>query len=237
MYKDKKILCVITARGGSKRLPGKNIKQLNGKPLIGYAIDAAKGSKYIDRVIVSTDDEQIASVAKECGAEVPFMRPAELATDTATSLMALQHAVGAVEAEGTQYYLIVLIQPTVPGVLSIDVDAAIEKIIETGANSCVSVTEITERPEWMYRLDLEGKATPYMLPSEARSQDLEKIYRGNGAIFVTAHSTLVEESKILDHANNAAIVMPRERSVDIDSPHDFFMAEQSLRYQKEQGNL
>src|SRR6266404_128898 len=128
MYKDKKILCIIPARGGSKRLPGKNIKPLNGKPLIGYAIEAAKGSKYIDKVIVSTDDEAIAAVSKEFGAEVPFMRPAELATDTAASIEVLRHAVAFIENLEEKVDVIVLIQPTVPGVLAVDVDAAIEKI-------------------------------------------------------------------------------------------------------------
>jgi CMP-N-acetylneuraminic acid synthetase len=217
-------------------LPGKNIKPINGKPLIAYAVEAAKGSAYVDRVVVSTDDEAIAAVAKEFGAELPFMRPEELASDTATSLAVLQHAVSAVEADGQHYDLVVLVQPTVPGVLSTDVDAAIEKLVATGANSSVSVTEITERPEWMYRLDTLGRASTYVEHSDARSQDLEHLYRGNGAVFVMRHSTLMEKGMILDHDNNAAVIMPRERSLDIDTPHDFFMAEQTLMRLQEKGN-
>src|SRR3989344_3100429 len=182
MYKNKKILCIIPARGGSKRLPGKNIKLLNGIPLIGYAIRAAKGSQYIDKIIVSTDDEEIARVSREQGADVPFMRPAELASDTATVVEALQHAVEQTEVDGEHFDLVVLIQPTSPGVLARDVDEAIEKLEESGANSCVSVCEITDRPEIMYRLAHDGRVTPYVAEAAWRSQDMQELYRLNGAV-------------------------------------------------------
>ena len=225
MYKDKKILCIIPARGGSKRLPGKNVKPLNGVPLIGYAIKAAKGSPYIDRVIVSTDDESIASVSLEQGAEVPFMRPAELANDTAPTLPVLQHAVKHFEDVGEKFDLIVLIQPTVPGVESGDVDAAIEKLVNTGANSCVSICDVIDRPEWMYRLGTGERIKPYVENAPVRSQDMEKLYRLNGAVYVTLHDVLMEKDRIYDNDDCAYILMPRERSTDIDTPLDFSIAE------------
>lgn len=229
MYKDKKILCIIPARGGSKRLPGKNIKLLKGKPLIAYSIIAAKGSQYLDRVIVSTDDESIAKVATEYGAEVPFMRPGELASDTATTLSVLQHATKFFEDKRELFDIVVLIQPTVPGVITADVDAAIEKLFVAGANSCISMCEITDRPEWMYSLNAEGYITPYVEAAfhsqNIRSQDLPKLYRINGAVYVTPRNVLMEDGKIIDKHNCAGVLMPRERSIDIDTLSDFVIAE------------
>ncbi len=233
MYNNKKILCIIPARGGSKRLPGKNIKLLKGKPLIAYSIAAAKGSKYLDRVIVSTDDEAIASVAKEYGAEVPFMRPSELATDTATTLSVLQHAVRFFEEKGEKFECIVLIQPTVPGIMTSDIDTAIETLFTTKANSCISMCEITDRPEWMYSLSEEGHIAPYVEAAyhsqNIRSQDLPKLYRINGAVYVTPRNVLMEEGKIIDKHNCAGVLMPRERSTDIDTLSDFVIAEMLMQ--------
>lgn len=219
------ILCIIPARGGSKRLPGKNIRPFLGAPLIAYAIRAAKGATHVGRTIVSTDDEVIAKVAREEGAEVPFMRPAELATDTAPTLSVLQHAVLFAEGEGMRVDAIVLIQPTVPGVRAEDADAAIEKLFKTGANSCVSLAEITERPEWMYRLGEKERIQPFMSSSVTRSQDLPKLYRLNGAVYATRTETLAKGNKIIDSDNGTYILMPRERSVDIDTEEDFRLAE------------
>lgn len=229
MYKDKKILCIIPARGGSKRLPGKNIKLLNGVPLIGYAIRSAKGSQYIDKVIVSTDDEEIARVAREQGAEVPFMRTADLADDIAPTLPVLQHAVTFFEEKGEQYDLVVLIQPTVPGVESNDVDTTIEKLIEADVHSAITVCPIINPPEWMYRLEADGRLQKYIEASAVRGQDLEKLYIVNGAVYVTEHDTLMEGGKIVDNDSCAGIIMPRERSTDIDTLADFQIAEMMLK--------
>ncbi len=229
MFKIKKILCIIPARGGSKRLPGKNIKPLNGVPLIGYAIRAAKSSQYVDKVIVSTDDESIATVAREQGAEVPFMRPADLANDTAPTLSVLQHAVKHFENAGESFDLIVLVQPTVPGVEAQDIDAAIEQVISSGANSCVSICDIIDRPEWMYRLGEEERVKPYVENVPIRSQDMEQLYRLNGAVYVTLRDVLMEKGKIYDNEDCASVLMPRERSTDIDTQLDFTIAEELMR--------
>ncbi len=229
MYKDKKILCIIPARRGSKRLPGKNIRPLNGKPLISYGIVAAKGSHYLDRVVVSTDDEAIAAIAKEYGADVPFMRPAELASDTATTLSVLQHAVAFLEEKGEIFDLIVLVQPTMPGIQTADIDAAIEKLFAAKANSCISLCEITDRPEWIYSLNEEGRMLPYTEAAfhsqNIRSQDLPALYRINGAVYVTPRKVLMEDNKIIDKHDCVGVLMPRERSTDIDIQLDFIIAE------------
>lgn len=232
MYKDQYILCIIPARGGSKRLPGKHIKLIGGIPLIGYGIKAAKQSKYIDRLIISTDDEAIAKVAREEGAEVPFMRPAELATDEAPTLPVLQHGVTEIEKQGKKIDAVVLIQPTVPGIELGDVDGAIEKFFESGANSCISVCEIIDPPEWMYRMREGGMLEKYISAADARTQDLEKLYRVNGAVYVSKRELLMEKNKIVDQANCASIIMPRDRSLDIDTQTDFDMAEMLLTKQK-----
>jgi len=227
MYNGKKILCVIPARGGSKRLPGKNIKPLLGLPLIAYAIAAAKGSAYLDRVVVSTDSQEIATVSRQHGAEV-IMRPPALATDTSKIVPAYQHAVAAAE-EAAVFDLVVLVQPTVPGVKAGDIDAAIEKIISTGARSCISICEIVDRPEFMYRVSKEGMLAPYTDTPAGRTQDMEPLYRVNGAVYVTERGTLMDKGKIIDPESCASVLMPRERSVDIDTELDFIVAEASLR--------
>ena len=230
MYNDKKILCVIPARGGSKRLPGKNIRPLLGLPLIAYAIAAAKGSAYLDRVVVSTDSQEIAAVSKKHGAEV-IMRPHELATDTAKIVPAYQHAVSAAEDAGV-FDLVVLVQPTVPGVETGDIDAAIEKIVASGARSCISICEIVDRPEFMYRVSKDGMLAPYTNTPAGHTQDMELLYRVNGAVYVTQRSVLMDEGKIIDPESCISVLMPRERSTDIDTELDFVVAEASFRSQK-----
>lgn len=230
MIKNKKILVIITARGGSKGIPRKNIKLLNGKPLISYAIRAALKSKFADRVIVSTDNEEIAKISKKYGAEVPFMRPAELARDNTPSLPVVQHAVNYMEEkENFRADLVVLLQPTSPLMLTEDIDNAIQKLIQTRANSCASVCEITERPEMMYFLKKEsgGKIKPFLKrgSKKIRRQDLPKIYRLSGAVWVMKRDSLMRKNKILDKNNASAIVMPKERSIEIDEPIDFYITE------------
>src|SRR3989344_1136699 len=184
-YKDKIILAVITARGGSKRLPRKNIKLLNGKPMIAYAIEAVKYSKYTDRLIVSTDDPEIANISRQYGAETPFIRPNELSDDTASSLTVLQHAVKWMEdKENFKPDIVVLIQPTSPLVLAEDVNETIEKMVDNDTNSCFSVCEITQRPEWMFIVDGD-MARPYIknVPEIARFQDFPPLFITNGAVY------------------------------------------------------
>lgn len=227
MYKNKKVLVVIPARGGSKRLPGKNIRNLNGKPLMSYAIRAAIGSKFADRVVVSTDDKKIALVAKKYGAEVPFMRPDELASDKALPQYALQHAVKFFEENyNFKSDIIVMIQPTSPLVQSADVDEAIKKLMDKKKNTCVSVSEISQRPEWMYRLD-EKKSELFINKGnpKQRKQELPKLGVLNGAVYVMKYNVLMQKGLLIDNNSVCLHVMPRERSVDIDELFDFKLAE------------
>jgi len=234
MFKKQKIVVIIPARGGSKGVPRKNIKLLNGRPLISYAINVALKSKYIDRVIVSTDDKEIAKIAQKYKAEVPFLRPVELAEDSSPTLGVLQHAIKYLE-EKEKYKpdFVVLLQPTSPLILVSDINKAIEKIIKTKANSCVSVCEISERPEWMFTFeDTEGdRIKPFLKKNNKKTnrQDLPKIFRLNGAIYVTKKNILMKENKITDKINSSAILMPIERSVDIDRPVDFCIIESIIK--------
>lgn len=226
-YKNKQILVIIPARGGSKRLPGKNIKKIGGKPMIAYAIEAAKKSKYVDRVVVSTDDPAIAKVARKYSAEVPFIRPAELASDTATTLPVLQHAVAYIERQDDfKPDLVVLIQPTNPLVKSEDIDGTIEKMILTKTNSCFTVSEISQRPEWMYRMDT-NHAKLFLNEDKGptkRSQDLPRLAIINGTVYVTKYDTLMKKGLIRDDINTSIYLMPKERSIDIDNMFDFELA-------------
>lgn len=223
------VIAIIPARGGSKRLPGKNIRPLLGKPLIAYAIGAAKSSTTVERVIVDTDDEQIAAVAREYGADVPFMRPAELATDTAKSIDVMLHAVNFLEQQGP-VTVTVLIQGTAPLLTSADIDQAVEQVVSKGKNSCVTVCSITDRPEWMYFVDGDT-VRPYLSERahEVRTQEMPKLYRLNGSLWVTRRDTLMNQHVLVDDNSLGVVIVPRERSIDIDDLMDFQIAEILLR--------
>ena len=227
MMKEQKTLAVITARGGSKGIPQKNIRPLLGKPLIVYTIQAALKSKTLNKLIVSTDDETIANVSREYGAEVPFIRPKHLATDTATSLSVLQHAANYLsEKEGYLADIIVCLQPTSPLCSAEDIDKAITLCISTGADSVVSLCQVEHHPYWMKKV-VEGKVYPLMEVDDEkypRRQDLPPVYQLNGAIYVTRRKVLMEEEKVLGE-HTLAYIMPQERSVDIDTPIDLKLAE------------
>jgi CMP-N,N'-diacetyllegionaminic acid synthase len=220
-----KTLAVIPARGGSKGVPRKNIALLAGRPLIWYTIEAALQSRCIDRVVVSTEDEEIACAARECGAEI-VRRPAELAADDTPTLPVLQHAVGHLEnVESCHVDTVVVLQPTSPLRIVGDVDRAVEKLRETGCDSVVSVCELEHPLEWVLTLDGDR----VRLISEAwqkatRRQDARKAYRPNGAVYVTRRDVVMTDNAILGQ-DTRAIVMPFERSVDVDTELDMRLAE------------
>lgn len=232
MYKNKKILAVIPARLGSKRVPKKNIKILAGEPLIAYTIKSALKSKLLDRIIVSTNDKKIAEIAKKYGAEVPFLRPFSLAKDETQTLPAIQHAVSYLKkSEGYIMDIIVVIQPTSPLVIAQDIDDAIKKMINKNTNSCITVCEVSERPEWMYFVK-NDKFKPLLKPvlnKKQQKQDLPKIYIANGAVYATKRDALMKDNKIVDKNNLTTLIMPRERSIDIDEPIDFKIAEALIK--------
>ena len=233
MFNDKKILAIIPARGGSKRLPRKNIRPLAGKPLLAYSIEAARSSQYIDRIIVSTEDMEIANIAKKFGADVPALRPMELAEDATKSDDVLKYTAEYMESKENYIPdIIVLIQPTSPLVSAEDIDKTVETLIAGNSHSSLTVCEITERPEWMYLLN-NKKPMLFLNKSslKARSQDLPELGIINGAVYVMTHNTIMKRNKIIDE-NTSIYLMPRERTVDIDELFDFQLAEFLMKANK-----
>lgn len=230
--KKNKVVVIIPARGGSKRLPGKNIRPLNGMPLIGYSITAAHQARSVQRVIVTTDSAEIASVAKKFGAEIPFMRPKKLASDTAKTIDVLLHAVHFLEKTDERPDIIVLLQPTSPFSQSLDIERAIKTLQTTKTNCCVSMCLVSERPEWMFTIR-KNRAQPFMGSRglQLRSQDLPELYTLNGAIYVIRTNFLMRRKKIIDPKSLSSIIMPRERSIDIDTKQDFMMAQSMIKKQ------
>lgn len=230
MINGKKVLAIIPARGGSKELPGKNIKELCGKPLIAWTIEQAKSCSDIDRVIVSTDDENIAKVAKKYGAEVPFMRPAELANDTASTINVIFHAIDWFKKhEDYRPEYILLLQPTSPLREVEDIRAAIQTLKDKNARAVVSVCETDHHPWWSNTLPENSSMKDFLKPKilNKRRQDLPVFYRLNGAIYL-ADAVYLHECNGFFGPNTFAYVMPKNRSVDIDSDLDFKLAQMLL---------
>ncbi len=222
MYNNKSFLAIILARGGSKRLPRKNVLDLCGKPLIAYSIEAGLKSKYIDEVVVSSDNDEIISISEEFGANT-IKRPEELSNDTATTFDAIKHAIDNVE----KYDYIVLLQPTSPLRDSKHIDEAIELLEIKNADAVVSVCEMDHSPLWSNTLDASLSMKNFLTDEilNKRSQDLEKYYRLNGAIYICKTDKLIEEKSFMLKDNIFAYVMNKQSSVDIDEEIDFKMAE------------
>ncbi len=223
MYKNKTFLAIIPARGGSKRLPRKNVLELKGKPLIEWSIEAGLNSNYIDNVVVSSDDEEILSIAKKSGANT-IKRPNVLANDTATTFDAIRHTI---EHIATNYDYIVLLQPTSPLRSSKHIDEAIELLEQKDANAIISVCEMEHSPLWANSLD-ESLSMKGFLKDELvnkRSQDLEIFYRLNGAIYICKTQKLLDEKSFFLKEQIYAYIMKQRNSIDIDNDIDFKMAE------------
>ncbi|MBP3197174.1 MAG: acylneuraminate cytidylyltransferase family protein [Butyrivibrio sp.] len=234
MFENKKIIAIIPARGGSKGIPNKNIYPLCDKPLIAYTIEAAKKSKYIDNVVVSTDSEKISEVSKQYGAQVPFLRPENLATDTAKTIDVLIDALDRLQKCDEKYHTLVLLQPTSPLRSTEDIDSAIELFFANGCESLVSVTEVNINPVLIRKI-VDGKACPILNQSSTvRRQDFEKYYRVNGAIYINKIDELTCLTSLND--NSLAYIMPTSRSLDIDTQDDIKEAEKiiSIKLNKQQ---
>lgn len=214
------MIAIIPARGGSKGLPGKNIKEMCGKPLIAYTIEAALKSKNIDHVILSTDDEEIAVVAKKYGAEVPFMRPAELASDTAMAVDNYIYTIDRLESDwSTKIDSFVVLQPTSPLRISEDIDKAIEMFIDKKADSVISYTPEAHPVHWHKYINENNEFTDIFDTTIANRQDLKTSYYPNGAVYVFRSSMIKERIYYTD--KSYGYIMPRSRSVDIDFQEDF----------------
>ena len=218
MIGSQKVLGVIPARGGSKGLVGKNIRLAHGRPLLAWTIDAARASKSVDRVVISTDDDGIMAVALSLGCDVPFRRPDHLATDTATSIDVVLHALDALPGFDT----VVLLQPTSPLRTGDDIDNACALYARTGGGPCVSVSVVDHSPYLMYQLaeDLSIRPLLPMPDGATRRQDLPVAFALNGAIYISSVGDL-RTTRTFITSHTVAYVMPQARSLDIDTISDF----------------
>ena len=225
MINNKKILAVITARAGSKRLPNKNILDLAGKPLIAWTIDAAKQSKYIDKLIVSTDSEKIRKISEQFGAEVPFLRPEELSNDTADSISVVKHSIDYFDKA---YDYILLLQPTSPLRIAKDIDKAVE-MLNTETKAIVSVCEAEHSPLWSNTLPKDLSMRDFIRPEiqNKRSQDLSTYYGLNGAVYISEIAYFYQNNGFVGKQTKAT-VMSQENSVDIDTELDIKFCEAIL---------
>ena len=240
------VLAIIPARGGSRGLPGKNIKPIAGKPLIAWMIAAAKGSKRVTRVIVSTDDEKIAAVAKEYGAEVPFMRPKEISQDLSTDVEFLTHALDTLKAkEGYEPDIVLRLPPTSPLCTSTHIDEGIEKLLSD--DSLDAVRPIHEAPKHPYKLwkisedksylepFLSKEFTGFDEPHNLPRQLFPKVYVHTGAMDVMRRQTILEQ-KSTSGKKLGYFFMKLEDSINIDSPLDFEIAEIRLKKRENQAS-
>jgi CMP-N-acetylneuraminic acid synthetase len=234
------VLGVIPARGGSKSVPKKNICMLNGKPMIAYMIEAADKATTLDKVIVSTDDEEIADVAKRWGGRVPFVRPARYATDEVSVTAVCKHAMEHYDAQGERFDAIVSLQVSSPLTLASDIDACVNKLIETGCDSVVSMKVLEEAHPWRI-YDMKGdRVIPfneYTNENFPQRQDRPPAYKFSGAIYLRKRS-LLEKWNGTDFAlgpDTRGVLIPAERNVDINSPVDLLVAEALLKWEIKQG--
>lgn len=221
MLNGKTFLAIIPARGGSKRLPRKNILALKGRPLIAWSIEAGLKSTYIDKVIVTSDDEEILTIAKEYGSDI-IKRPDALASDTASSFDAIKHTI----EQSNDYDYIVLLQPTSPLRTSAHLDEAIELLEDKKANAVISVCLVDHSPLWSNILPNDKNMENFIQEEvkNKRSQDFENYYRLNGAIYICKRELLLKEENFFIHNNIYAYCMDKKSSIDIDDKVDFEVA-------------
>lgn len=224
------VVGLITARGGSKGVPRKNVRIVGGKPLIAWTIEAALASSRLDRVVVSTDDSEILRVAGQYGAETPFLRPESLASDQAGHAGVVIHAINWLLTQGDEPRYIMTLQPTSPFRSATDIDAAIDLACSRDAKAVMSVKPATEHPMWAKLINQNGEVRPFIRDdlNSAQRQSLPDCYTINGAIYLNRCSDL-EREKVMVPPGTLAYVMSAESSVDIDTPWDFRIADLLMR--------
>ena len=228
----RKVLALIPARGGSKGIPRKNLCELDGRSLLSIAIQQAAASKYVDRIVVSSENDEILAEARRCNADVPFVRPAHLATDEATSRAVALHAL---DALSEAYDYLVLLQPTSPLRIAADIDGCLELCYRGSAHSAATVSEVDKPPQWMYLLEAgSARLRPLIgMPNRpTRRQDIPPCYALNGAVFVVAPQQLADGKDFISE-DTLGYVIPAERSIDIDRPIDLLMAQTVLKAMKD----
>jgi len=237
MYKDKKILAIVPSRGNSKGLPGKNIKPLIGKPLISWTIEQGLNSKYIDKLIVSTDNDKIAKVSKEYGAEVPFIRPDFLANDNASSIDVIFHCISYLENKNEFFDFIVFLEPTSPLRDTEDIDKSIELLENTeNAESIVGISRVeSAHPDFLVSLN-DDFLVPYKKEIVVkRRQDVSKLYFFEGSIYISIVQSL-KDRKVFYHDKCLGYVVPKWKAFEIDDICDFYIIE-ALMQKKIDGYL
>lgn len=228
-----RVLAIVPARRGSKGLPLKNIRPLGGRPLLAWPIMAARASRHVDRVIISTDDAEFAELAKAAGADAPFLRPAELASDTATSLSFILHAIETLAASGESYDYLVLVEPTSPLTEAADIDAALETLVARRgeADAIVGVTPLVDsHPIYAVRRGQDDLLRPYAASSFAdlpRRQDIEPLYRLDGSLYISEINALKREGGFY-HSRTLPFVTPKWKSFEVDDIVDFICIEAIL---------
>lgn len=233
MINNARVLAIIPARSGSKGLPGKNIRSLRGKPLLAWPVAAAQASRYVDRVIVSTDSPEFASIAAQYGAEVPFLRPAELAADASPSSAAVIHALDILAAQGDLYDYFVLLEPTSPLTEGSDVDAALETLVANRdhADAIVSVSElVSSHPAFAVRIGDDSLLFPYSAVDFTRlprRQDIDPVYALDGSLYVSAVPAYREHLSFC-HNRTMSHIMPHHKSHEVDDLVDFVCIEAIL---------
>ncbi|MBI4128400.1 MAG: acylneuraminate cytidylyltransferase family protein [Parcubacteria group bacterium] len=226
-------LAVITARSGSRGLPDKNIKPLLGKPLIAYAVNPALEAETVDRVIVDTDSEKYAEIARGLGAETPYLRPAALAEDVPSEKVLIHALQWLQDHEGYRPQVVVTLQPTTPGILPTEIDRLVRAVTPLHLfDSAATVCEASEHPEWMFTLREDGTLTQLHGKTRLKGnwgvrQTLLKTYRLTGAGYASTRRLLLDEQRIIGN-RCFAVTIPKERSVDIDDAADFAEAEYML---------
>ena len=225
----KKVLGVIPARGGSKGVIDKNIKLLGDKPLIQYAIEAAKKSLRLTRTIISTDSDKIAKIAKDCGGDVPFMRPKQLATDSSLSVDVVLHSIKEMQSAGEEYDFVLLLQPTNPFRTSFLIDQSIATLVETNCDSVVSFVDVgANHPARMYRIK-NDKPSPLMSNKNNMMprQELPKIFIRSGDIYGCKTSFILSNGQLMG-GDCRSIIVDQKHSINIDSKADFILANELL---------
>lgn len=221
-------ICIIPARGGSKRIPRKNIKLFDGKPMISHAIVAAIASRIFKRVIVSTDDDEIAAIARAWGAETPFVRPAELANDYTATVPVIAHGIQACRDLGWKFEHVCCIYPGVPFILIEDLTRAFALLTEGGADYCFPVTEFPSAIQRALKRSGDGMMQPFYPQFEmSRTQDLEPAYHDAGQFYWGKAEAWLKNPRI--HSSGIGYVIPNWRVVDIDTDDDWYRAERLFK--------
>jgi CMP-N,N'-diacetyllegionaminic acid synthase len=226
-----RILGLIPARGGSKGVPRKNIRPLLGRPLLAYTADAALGARSLSRIVLSTEDEEIAAVGVKCGIEVPFLRPQELARDETPTLPVVQHALGELEARGDRFDAICLLQPTTPMRTSEDIDGCVALFAESGADAVATILAVPAKfnPHWVYFMTATGDLRVSTgAPSPiSRRQDLPRAFRREGSVYVIRRNVVVEQNSLYGQ-HLVGFEVNADRSIDIDTLDDWERAERMV---------